>query len=106
MDGANLPRIFWSIMLPLSSAAYISAAIVEGIIQWNQFLRPLIILNRPEYYPLQLGLRYFVVSPNDGQPRDHLLMAAAILTTIPVLVLFFVGQRYFVRGVVMSGIKG
>jgi multiple sugar transport system permease protein len=106
MDGANLPRIFWSIMLPLSGAAYISAAIVEGIIQWNQFLRPLIILNQPQFYPLQLGLRYFVVSPNDGQPRDQLLMAAAILTTIPVLVLFFVGQRYFVRGVVMSGIKG
>jgi ABC-type glycerol-3-phosphate transport system permease component len=105
IDGASPPRIFLSVILPLSSAAYISAAIVEGIFQWNAFLRPLIILNRPEYYPLQLGLRYFQSTP-DAQPKDHLLMAAAILTTIPVLVLFFVGQRYFVRGVVTSGIKG
>jgi multiple sugar transport system permease protein len=106
IDGANHPRIFWSIILPLSGPAFASAAIIEGIIQWNQFLRPLIILNRPEYYPLQLGLRYFVVSPNDGTPKDHLLMAAAILTALPPIIIFFIGQRYFVRGVVTSGIKG
>jgi multiple sugar transport system permease protein len=106
IDGASYPRIFWSIVLPLAGPAYASAAIIEGIIQWNAFLRPLIILNRPENYPLQLGLRYFVVSPNDGTPKDHLLMAAAILTTIPVILIFFIGQRYFVRGVAMTGIKG
>ena len=53
-----------------------------------------------------LGLRYFVVSPSDGQPKDHLLMAAAILTALPPIIIFFIGQRYFVRGVVTSGIKG
>jgi ABC-type glycerol-3-phosphate transport system permease component len=106
IDGASYPRIFWSIVLPLSGPVYASAAIIDGIRQWNAFLLPLIILNRPENYPIQLGLRYFVVSPNDGSPKDHLLMAAAVLTTLPVIILFFVGQRYFVRGVVMSGIKG
>jgi ABC-type glycerol-3-phosphate transport system permease component len=106
IDGASYPRIFWSIMLPLSLPVYATAAIIEGIAQWNAFLRPLIILNRPETYPLSVGLRYFVVSPNDGLPKDHLLMAAAVIMTVPVIILFFVGQRYFVRGVVMSGIKG
>jgi multiple sugar transport system permease protein len=106
IDGASYPRIFWSIILPLSGPAFASAAIIEGIIQWNSFLRPLIILNRPEAYPLQLGLRYFVVSPSDGQPKDHLLMAAAVLTALPPIIIFFIGQRYFVRGVVTSGIKG
>ncbi|MFN8522191.1 MAG: carbohydrate ABC transporter permease [Chloroflexota bacterium] len=106
IDGATYPRIFWSIMLPLSGPVYATAAIIEGIAQWNSFLRPLIVLNKPETYPLSVGLRYFVVSPNDGMPRDHLLMAAAVIMTLPVIVLFFVGQRYFVRGVVMSGIKG
>ncbi len=49
---------------------------------------------------------FFVVSPNDGQPKDHLLMAAAVMMTIPVILIFFIGQRYFVRGVAMTGIKG
>ena len=106
IDGASYPRILWSIMLPLSGPVYATAAIIEGINQWNSFLRPLIILNRPETYPLSVGLRYFVVNPGDGLPRDHLLMAAAVMMTLPVILLFFLGQRYFVRGVVMSGIKG
>jgi ABC-type glycerol-3-phosphate transport system permease component len=106
IDGATFPRIFWSIVMPLSLPAFATAAIIEGIRQWNSFLLPLIILNKPEYYPLSVGLRYFVVSPADGQPRDHLLMAAAVMMTVPVLVIFYVGQRYFVRGVAMTGIKG
>src|SRR5215216_8000956 len=106
IDGATYPRIFWSIMLPLSAPVFATAAIIEGINQWNSFLRPLIILNRPENFPLSVGLRYFVVNPGDSLPKDHYLMAAAIVMTLPVIILFFVGQRSFVRGVVMSGIKG
>ena len=106
IDGASYPRIFWSIVLPLSGPVYATAFIIEGIAQWNSFLRPLIILNRPETYPLSVGLRYFVVSPSDGQPKDHLLMAAAVMMTVPVILIFFIGQRYFVRGVAMTGIKG
>ena len=106
IDGASYPRIFWSIVLPLSGPVFATALIIDGIAQWNSFLRPLIILNRPETYPLSVGLRYFVVSPSDGQPKDHLLMAAAVMMTIPVILIFFIGQRYFVRGVAMTGIKG
>jgi ABC-type glycerol-3-phosphate transport system permease component len=106
IDGASYPRIFWSIMLPLSGPVFGAAAIIEGINQWNSFLRPLIILNRPESYPLSVGIRYFVVNPGDNLPKDHLLMAAAVIMTLPVIALFFIGQRSFVRGVVMSGIKG
>jgi multiple sugar transport system permease protein len=106
IDGASYPRIFWSIMLPLSGPAFATAAIIEGINQWNSFLRPLIVLNQPESFPLSVGLRYFVVNPGDNLPKDHLLMAAAVIMTIPVILIFFFGQRSFVRGVVMSGIKG
>jgi ABC-type glycerol-3-phosphate transport system permease component len=106
IDGASYPRIFWNIMLPLSGPVFATAAIIEGINQWNSFLRPLIVLNRPETYPLSVGLRYFVVNPGDNLPKDHLLMAAAVIMTLPVIILFFIGQRSFVRGVVMSGIKG
>lgn len=106
IDGASYPRIYWSIMLPLSGPAFATAAIIEGINQWNSFLRPLIVLNLPESFPLSVGLRYFVVNPGDNLPKDHLLMAATVIMTIPVILIFFVGQRAFVRGVVMSGIKG
>ena len=83
-----------------------AAAIIEGINQWNSFLRPLIILNQPENFPLSVGLRFFQVNPADNLPKDHLLMAASVIMTVPIIVLFFIGQRSFVRGVVMSGIKG
>jgi ABC-type glycerol-3-phosphate transport system permease component len=106
MDGATPPRIFWSIILPLSGPVFATAAIIEGINQWNSFLRPLIVLNRPESFTLAMGLRYFVVNPGDATPKDHYLMAASVMMTIPVIILFFVGQRYFVRGVAMTGIKG
>ena len=106
IDGASYPRILWSILLPLSAPVFATAAIIEGINQWNSFLRPLIILNKPETFPLSVGLRYFVVNPGDNWPKDHLLMAASIMMTLPVIILFFIGQRQFVRGVVMSGIKG
>ena len=106
IDGASYPRILWSILLPLSAPVFATAAIIEGINQWNSFLRPLIILNDPEKFPLSVGLRYFVVNPGDNLPKDHLLMAASIMMTLPVIILFFIGQRQFVRGVVMSGIKG
>jgi ABC-type glycerol-3-phosphate transport system permease component len=106
IDGASYPRIFWSIMLPLCAPVYAAAAIIEGINQWNSFLRPLIILNRPENFPLSVGIRYFVVNPGDNLPKDHLLMAAAVMMTLPIIILFFVGQRAFLRGVVMTGIKG
>ena len=48
IDGASYPRIFWSIVLPLSGPVFATAAIIDGIRQWNSFLLPLIILNRPE----------------------------------------------------------
>jgi ABC-type glycerol-3-phosphate transport system permease component len=106
IDGASFPRICWSIVLPLSLPAFATAAFIEGIRQWNSFLLPFIILNKPEYYPLSVGLRYFVVSPADGQPKDHILMAAAVIMSVPVLLIFYFGQRHFVRGVAMTGIKG
>lgn len=106
IDGAGYPRILWSIMLPLSGPVFTTAAIIAGIAQWNSFLLPLTYLTKPELFPLSVGLRYFQVTPGDGLPKDHLLMAASVMMTVPIIIIFFLGQRYFVRGVVMSGIKG
>ncbi len=107
IDGANYFQILGWIILPLSRPVLATAGILTFIGQWNSFLFPLIILNDAAKFTLSIGLRYFAVSPSaDGKPTDHLLLAGSIMMTIPIILIFFFGQRYFVRGVVMSGVKG
>lgn len=107
IDGASYFRIYWSIVLPLSGPVLATVAIISAIFQWNSFILPLIILNDDLKFPLSIGIRYFYISPaSEGIPTDHLLMAGSVLMTVPIVLLFFVAQRYFVKGVVMSGIKG
>jgi ABC-type glycerol-3-phosphate transport system permease component len=107
IDGANYFQILGMIILPLSLPALATAGIISFISNWNSFLFPLIILNDTEKFTLAIGLRYFAISPTaDSKPLDHLLLAGSVLMTLPIVLIFFFGQRYFVRGVVMSGIKG
>ncbi len=107
IDGAGYFQILGWIILPLSRPVLATAGILTLIGNWNSFLFPLIILNDAAKFTLSIGLRYFAVSPSaDSKPMDHLLMAGSIMMTIPIIVIFFFGQRYFVRGVVMSGVKG
>ena len=107
IDGAGSFRILWAILLPLCTPALITVSILSFLRHWNDFLEPLIYLNSPDKLTLSLGLRYFLVSPSEGgEPKDHLLMAAVLMAALPCVTLFFVAQRYFVRGIVMSGIKG
>jgi multiple sugar transport system permease protein len=70
---------------------------------WNDFLAPLIYLNSPEKFTLALGLHQFI---QRTEVRYQEMMAMALLMTVPVLLVFFFFQQYFIRGVVMSGIKG
>jgi len=109
IDGASYMRIFMQIILPLSLPALATAAIITFIGDWNSFLFPYIILNTKEKFTIGIGIKYFqsVASNIDSmEPRENLLMAASLMMTAPIILLFFVAQRYFVRGIVMSGIKG
>jgi multiple sugar transport system permease protein len=107
VDGANSFTVFWRIIIPLSIPALTTVAIFSFLGSWNNFIEPLIYLNTAKHFTLPLGLTWFRVVPMEqGEPRDHLLMAASVTFTLPAVILFFVAQRYFVRGIVMSGIKG
>ncbi len=107
IDGASYFRIFWSILLPLCKPVLATLAIILVIGSWSDFQGPLIYLNSPEKFTVSIGLRFFNNTPDvGGEPLQHLLMAACILSMLPVIIIFFVGQRYFVQGIVMSGIKG
>ncbi|HEY3109300.1 MAG TPA: carbohydrate ABC transporter permease [Chloroflexota bacterium] len=107
IDGAGTLRVFWSILLPLSKPVLATCAIFAFLFSWNEFLEPLIYLNNRDLFTLPLGLRYLSVLPEmNAKPKEHLMMGAAVLFALPPIALFFALQRYFVRGIVMSGIKG
>jgi multiple sugar transport system permease protein len=107
IDGAGYFRIFWSILLPLCKPVLATLGIITLIASWSDFIGPLIYLNTPTKFTVSIGLQFFKNSPEvGGEPLQHLLMAACILSMIPTIALFFLGQRYFVQGIVMSGIKG
>jgi ABC-type glycerol-3-phosphate transport system permease component len=103
VDGAGTLRIWWMIIVPLSKAVLATMAILSFIHHWNEFLRPLIYLGRPELRTLALGLRAF---RGEYQLAWNYMMAVALIMLVPILVLFFLAQRQFVQGIVMTGIKG
>lgn len=103
IDGASEFRIYWSIILPLAKAALATVAIFEFIARWRDYLGPLIYLNDQELYTLSLGLQQY--SSQYGREWG-LLMAASVLITMPIILLFFFLQKTFVQGITLTGIKG
>jgi multiple sugar transport system permease protein len=103
MDGAGEFRIYWAIILPLAKPGLATVAIFEFIARWRDYLGPLIYLSDQNRYTLSLGLQQY--SSQYGREWG-LLMAASVLITLPIIVLFFFLQKTFVQGVSLSGIKG
>ena len=108
IDGASYPRILGQVILPLMKPVLATVVIIGFIGTWNDFMGPLIYLNDPLKLTVSVGLRWFDVSPSqtEGLPEHHLLMAACVMAAAPSMILFFVSQKVFVQGIVMSGIKG
>ncbi|MFZ0218525.1 MAG: carbohydrate ABC transporter permease, partial [Candidatus Dormiibacterota bacterium] len=100
IDGASRLRIFWSIVLPLSKPALATLAIFVFLGEWTQLLWPLIVTDSQDMTTLSLGLATF-----QGQygTQWNLMMAGSAIAIIPVLIVFLVGQRHFIRSVAMSG---
>lgn len=105
LDGASSFRIWWNIMLPLSKPALATVAVFTFVATYNDFFGPLIYLSSESKRTIAVGLSYFAGSPRSG-PQMHLLMAMAILSIIPSVLVFMLAQRLFVRGIATSGLKG
>jgi multiple sugar transport system permease protein len=103
IDGCGYLQIWWHIMMPLTRTALITVAVFTFMGAWNDFFGPLIYLTSDAKKTLALGLRIF-----QGQygSEDHLLMAASVIVLLPCLVVFMAAQRYFIRGIALSGLKG
>jgi ABC-type glycerol-3-phosphate transport system permease component len=103
IDGCSTFGVFRYVALPLIRPALGVVLVFSFIGHWNDFLGPLIYLSSPEKFTLALGLRYF-----QGQDRVEwtLLMAASLIVVLPCIVIFFVAQKYYIQGIVITGVKG
>ncbi len=103
VDGASSFRIWWQVLLPLTGPAIATLAIFTFLGQWNNFLWPLIVTNSEHMRTLPVGLAAF-----QGQFRVewHLLMAGSVIALVPILVIYIIGQKWFVRGITLSGMGG
>ncbi len=103
IDGCSRLGVLFKIVLPLSGPALATLAVITFLWTWNDFLWPLITIYSPSHMTLQLGVATF---QGAHQSTTNLLMAVNVLSMLPVLLLFFVAQRYFIRGIATSGLKG
>lgn len=102
IDGCSEPRIYAQIILPLAKPALATLVLFEFMWTWNDFFRPLLYLNDPARWTLTLGLLQFRSS---RETMWELLMAAATLTTLPSIVIYFFGQKTFIQGIATTGFK-
>jgi multiple sugar transport system permease protein len=103
IDGAGELRIFWQIMLPLATPAVATLAIFSFQAGWNSFLWPLLITTTDDMRTIQLGLTVFVQQYSTQWDQ---LMAATVVATLPIIVVFALGQRLLVKGIAFTGLKG
>ena len=103
IDGCSPFGIYWRIMLPLAKPSLATLAIFTFMGTWNDFMRPLIYLSDMDKMTLSVGL---ALISNHQDIRIPLIMAGAMLSLLPILVFYVCGQKYFVRGIALTGMKG
>ena len=102
LDGLSRFGLFWRIILPLAGPVLASMTITSFMATWNNFAWPVIILNSPDIFTLPIGLNFF---KGVYTTRWTLVMAGSMFNTVPVLAVFIVFQRYFVKGIATAGMK-
>jgi len=103
VDGASSFRIWWQIMLPLSSPALAALGIFTFLGQWNSFVWPLVVTNSDRVRTLPVGLATF---QSQYSIQWNLLMAGSVIALVPMLVIYLIGQKWFVRGITLTGLGG
>lgn len=103
IDGANWFTIYWRIIVPLSRPVFATLAVLAFMWRWNDYLGPLIYLQRPEMQTVPVLISTF---QSQYITQYGLLMAASVLSILPILIVFIFMQRYFVEGIAMTGLKG
>ncbi|ANE48389.1 sugar ABC transporter ATP-binding protein [Paenibacillus swuensis] len=102
IDGCNPWTTYWRIMFPLAKPSLATLSIFTFLHSWNEFFEPLIYLNSSKLFTLPLALSLFT---DQSGTQWHLLMAASVMATVPLLLVFFIAQKKFIEGVAMTGLK-
>ncbi len=107
LDGASRFRIYWNIILPLARPAIATVVVFSFVGVWNDFFNPLIYINSFEKATLTLGLNLLKAQIiGSGVTQWHLMMAASVLVLVPNIVVFFLAQRHFIKGINIGGLRG
>jgi multiple sugar transport system permease protein len=103
LDGCTDWTILWRIVVPLTKPAIATVALFAFVWAWTDFMAPLIYLNDSSKFTLTVGLQYFLGRHGE---QWNLLMAAAVVITAPLVLVFLMAQRTFIRGITLTGLKG
>jgi multiple sugar transport system permease protein len=103
MDGAGEWRIYWSVVVPLCKPILITLAIFTFMASWNDFMWPLIVLNDNDLYTLPVALANMM---GEYVQETELMMAGAVLTVLPIMLVFIALQRYYIEGIMLGSVKG
>jgi multiple sugar transport system permease protein len=103
IDGAGFFRTWWSVLLPLTGPALATVTILSLVFHWNDFVAPLVYLNSQDNFTLALGVRLF---RDQYRTFFNETMAYSTMMSLPILLVFFIFQKHFVRGITMSGLTG
>jgi len=102
IDGANSWDILWKLLVPLSKPVIATVAVFTFIDQWNDFFEPFIFLSSPDKLTLAVGIRWF---RTQYDTQFHLMMAISVVAVLPIIVAFLFTQKYFIRGIALTGLK-
>jgi len=103
IDGAGHLRFLTAVVIPMSRPVMMTAALLTFVHTWNEFLWPLLVTTTPTWRPLGIGLYSFI---SEAGPETQLLMAGAVITILPIMVVYFFTQKQFTEGIATSGLKG
>ena len=100
IDGAGPMRFFWDVVVPMSKTSMAALFVIQFIYGWNQYLWPLLITTREEYYTIVIGIKRMIAGGGDAATEWHLVMATALMAMLPPLLVVVLMQKWFVKGLV------
>jgi sn-glycerol 3-phosphate transport system permease protein len=100
IDGAGPMRFFWDVVVPMSKTSMAALFVIQFIYGWNQYLWPLLVTTREEYYTIVIGIKRMIAGGGEAATEWHLVMATAMLAMLPPLLVVVLMQKWFVKGLV------